>query len=87
MYRRQRRHLYYGGQIQTAHGPHIAERIQKAVYIVRCLFSHYGATTVAAESIIAQLDSQGKLTTPWRKNLKIWHKNKILKANEHLSYV
>jgi hypothetical protein len=58
MYRRQRRHLYYGGQnleilfgplhrsspfigelrcqaIPTEHGPNIAERIQKAVYIVR----------------------------------------------------
>jgi hypothetical protein len=62
MYRRQRRHLYYGGQIyieilfgplhrsspfigelrcqalQTEHGPYIAERTQKAVYILRCLW-------------------------------------------------
>jgi hypothetical protein len=62
MYRRQRRHLYYRGQIyveiligplhrsslfigelrcqtiQTEHGLYIAERTQKAVYIVRCLW-------------------------------------------------
>jgi hypothetical protein len=61
MYCRQRRHLYYGGQIlkyylppstaalplyrraalsrnSTEHGPYIAERTQKAVYIVRCLW-------------------------------------------------
>jgi hypothetical protein len=49
--------------------------------------SQDGATTEAAESLIAQLDSHGKLTTPRRKNRKIWHENEILKANEHASYV
>jgi hypothetical protein len=44
--------------------------------------SQYGAMTEAAESLTAQLYSQGKLTTPRRKNWKIRHENKILKANE-----
>jgi hypothetical protein len=48
--------------------------------------SQYGATTVAAESLIAQLLSQGKLTTPSRENLKIRHEIENLKANEHASY-
>jgi hypothetical protein len=41
-----------------------------------------GATTVAAESLIAQLHSQGKLTTPRRKNKKNRHQIEILKAKE-----
>jgi hypothetical protein len=45
--------------------------------------SKYGATKEAAESLIAQLDSQSKLSTPRRKNRKIRHKNEILKAKEH----
>jgi hypothetical protein len=49
--------------------------------------SQYLATTVAAESLIAQLDLQGNLSTPRRENLKIRHENEILKANEHASYV
>jgi hypothetical protein len=32
--------------------------------------SQFGASTVAAESLIAQLDSQGKLTTLRRENRK-----------------
>jgi hypothetical protein len=32
--------------------------------------SQYGATTVAVESLIAQQDSKGKLTTPRRENQK-----------------
>jgi hypothetical protein len=48
---------------------------------------HYKAKTVAAESLIVQLDSQGKLTTPKRENQQIWHKNEILKTNEHALYV
>jgi hypothetical protein len=38
--------------------------------------SQYGATIEAAESLLAQLDSQSKLATgtPRRKNLKIQHK-------------
>jgi hypothetical protein len=39
-----------------------------------------GATTVAEESLIAQLHSQGKLTTPRRENRKIGHEIEILKA-------
>jgi hypothetical protein len=41
------------------------------------------ATTEAAES----LHSQGKLTTPSRKNRKILHEIEMLKANEYASYV
>jgi hypothetical protein len=33
--------------------------------------SQYGATKEAAESIIAQLNSQSELSTPRRKNMKI----------------
>jgi hypothetical protein len=47
----------------------------------------YGATTIAAESLIAQLHSQGKLTTPRRENRKIRHEIKTLKANELAPYV
>jgi hypothetical protein len=47
--------------------------------------SKYGATTETAESLIAQIDSQSKLATPRRKNRKIWHENKILRANENAS--
>jgi hypothetical protein len=43
----------------------------------------YGPITVAAESLIAQLDPQGKFTTPRRENRKIRHENEILQANEH----
>jgi hypothetical protein len=43
--------------------------------------------SVAAESLIAQLHSQGKLITPGRENRKIWHENEILKANERLHNV
>jgi menaquinone-dependent protoporphyrinogen IX oxidase len=41
----------------------------------------YGATIEAAESLLAQLDSQGKLTTLRRENRKILHKIEILIAN------
>jgi hypothetical protein len=37
--------------------------------------SQYGAMTVAAEILIAQLHSQSKLTTAW-------YKNELLKAKE-----
>jgi hypothetical protein len=43
---------------------------------------YYVAMKEAAESLIAQLYSQSKLTTPRRKNQKIRHENEILKANE-----
>jgi hypothetical protein len=49
--------------------------------------SQYGATTGAAESLIAQLHSQGKLTTPRGKNRRIRLENEILKANERLHKV
>jgi hypothetical protein len=49
--------------------------------------SQYGAKTVAAESLIAKLDSQGKLTTPRRENRKLRYENEILKANKHASYL
>jgi hypothetical protein len=39
----------------------------------------YGATTGAAESLIAKLHSQGKLTKQRRENQKILHENEILK--------
>jgi hypothetical protein len=45
--------------------------------------SQYGATAGAAESLRAQLQSQGKLTKPRRENKKIPRENYILKANEH----
>jgi hypothetical protein len=49
------------------------------------LSSQYGATVVAAESLRAQLHSQGKLNTPRREN--IWHEIEILKAKEPAHYV
>jgi hypothetical protein len=49
--------------------------------------SQYGATKEAAEILIAQLHSQGKLTMPRRKNKKIRREIEILKANEHAPHV
>jgi dTDP-4-amino-4,6-dideoxygalactose transaminase len=46
------------------------------------LGSQYRAMTVAAEILIAQLNSQSKLTTAWHENRNIRYKNKILKAKE-----
>jgi hypothetical protein len=43
--------------------------------------------TGAAESLIAQLHSQGKLTAPKCKNRKIRHENEILKAKKRLHTV
>jgi hypothetical protein len=42
------------------------------------------AMTEAAESLLAQLNSQGKLTMPRRKNREIQHENEILKAAPYL---
>jgi hypothetical protein len=39
------------------------------------IISQYRATKEAAESLIAQLDSQGYLTTPRHENRKIGHEN------------
>jgi hypothetical protein len=47
----------------------------------------HGATTIAAEGLIAQLYSQDKLTTPRRENRKIRHEIEILKAKEPTPYV
>jgi hypothetical protein len=49
--------------------------------------SQYGATTEAAESLTAQLDSQSKVATLRHENRKIQHENKILKAKDHAPYV
>jgi hypothetical protein len=46
------------------------------------LGSQYGAMTVAAEILIAQLHSQSKLTTAWHKNRKIQYEKELLKAKE-----
>jgi hypothetical protein len=46
------------------------------------LGSQYGAMTVAAEILIAQLHSQSKLNTVWHENRKIRYKNELLKAKE-----
>jgi hypothetical protein len=46
------------------------------------LGSQYGAMTVAVEILIAQLNSQSKLTTAWHENRKIWYENELLKAKE-----
>jgi hypothetical protein len=46
------------------------------------LGSQYGAMTVAAEILIAQLHSQSKLTTAWHENQKIRYENELLKAKE-----
>jgi hypothetical protein len=46
------------------------------------LGSQYGAMTVAAEILIAQLHSQSKLTTAWHENRKIRYENDLLKAKE-----
>jgi demethoxyubiquinone hydroxylase (CLK1/Coq7/Cat5 family) len=50
-------------------------------------YQYDGATTVAAENLIAQLHSQGKLTTLRRKNRKIRYEIEVLKANEHAPHV
>jgi hypothetical protein len=44
--------------------------------------SHYGAMTVVAEILIAQLHSQSRLTTAWHENWKIRYENEILKIKE-----
>jgi hypothetical protein len=46
------------------------------------LGSQYGAMTVAAEILKAQLHSQSKLTTAWQENRKIRYENELLKAKE-----
>jgi hypothetical protein len=60
--------------------------IKKNICMSAALCSQYGATTVAAESLIAQLHSQGKLTTPRRENRKIRHEIEIVKAKNPLNF-
>jgi hypothetical protein len=48
---------------------------QYNIFMGAALGSQYGAMTVAAEILIAQLHSQSKLTTAW-------HENELLKAKE-----
>jgi tRNA A37 threonylcarbamoyladenosine modification protein TsaB len=57
------------------------------IYMSAALGSQYGDTTVAAESLIAQLNSQGKLTSPIRENRKIRHEIEILKEKEPAPYM
>jgi hypothetical protein len=52
-------------------------------YGATCTVSQYRATKAAAEGLIAQLDSQSKLSTPRRENRKIQHTSGIKKAKEH----
>jgi hypothetical protein len=42
--------------------------------------SQYGATTGAAESLIAQLHSQGKLTTQRRDNRQVYIKKLLVQV-------
>jgi hypothetical protein len=53
---------------------------QKNICKGAALGSQYGAMTVAAEILIAQLHSQ--LTTAWHENRKIRYENELLKAKE-----
>jgi hypothetical protein len=49
---------------------------QNNICMGAALGSHeYGAMTVAAVILIAQLHSQSKLTTAWHENRKIRYKN------------
>jgi hypothetical protein len=45
-------------------------------------YSQYRATTLAVESLRAQLNSQCKLTMPRHENTKIRYENELLKAKE-----
>jgi hypothetical protein len=49
---------------------------QNNIYMSAVVGSQYGATKVAEESLIAHLDSQGKLTTLRREN-KTFYKQHI----------
>jgi hypothetical protein len=55
---------------------------QNNICIGAALGSQYGAMTVAAEILIAQLHSQSKLTTAGHENRKIWYEYELLKAKE-----
>jgi hypothetical protein len=55
---------------------------QNTICMGAALGSQYGAMTVAAEIIIAQLHSQSRLTTAWHESQKILYENELLKAKE-----
>jgi hypothetical protein len=55
---------------------------QNKICMGAALGFQYGAMTVAAEILIAQLHSQSKLTTAWHENWKMGYENKLLKAKE-----
>jgi hypothetical protein len=63
----------------------MAQNFKKIVVVIRivvnsiygAIMSQYGATKEAAESLIAQLDSQGKLTLLRYENQTIRHENEI----------
>jgi hypothetical protein len=57
---------------------------QNNICMGAALGSQYGAMTVAAEILIAQLHSQSKLTTAWHENRKIRYENELLKAKDPL---
>jgi hypothetical protein len=46
------------------------------------LGSQYGAMTIAAEILIAQVHSQSTLTMAWHENRKILYENELLEAKE-----
>jgi hypothetical protein len=51
-------------EIQTEHGPFIAERTQKAVYIVRCLCLQYTITIFSLKSWTMIAITVGKMCAP-----------------------
>jgi hypothetical protein len=55
---------------------------QNNICMGAALGSQYGAISVAAEILIAQLHSQSKLTTAWHKNQKFRYENELLKEKE-----
>jgi hypothetical protein len=55
---------------------------QNNICMSAALGSQYGAMTVAAEILKAELHSQRKLTTAWHENRKIRYENELLKAKE-----
>jgi hypothetical protein len=55
---------------------------QKNICMKGVVGSQYGAMTVAADRLGAQLHSQCKLTTPRHENRKIRHETELLKAKE-----
>jgi hypothetical protein len=55
---------------------------QNTICMGAALGSQYGAMTVAAEILRAQLHSQSKLTTAWHENRKIRYENELLEAKE-----